>query len=287
MRAREFSPAWGRFLSTDPIGQAGGENLYAFGQGRPDLRDPTGLDSAAGGDGRALLAKQFTLQSALDCSGGNGCRWNRELATKAAGVAAAATGTLDRSLFEHRRRQRGPVRPHDRAVRLRRALRVRGQELAGGRDISQRAGGALDSLLTTYAITAATVFGGEFVPAVRFLLTVHSTASGAVDLIDGIRRRDPLLAASGAFDVLQGPLALRASAATGTGTSGGSRAGKLFTRKGKREIHATNAERHGGANICETCGVEVVPGQRLQSGVVLPGNERQRDHDPEEQERRR
>jgi len=43
MRAREFSPQWGRFLSTDPIGQEGGLNVYAFGMGRSDLRDPSGL----------------------------------------------------------------------------------------------------------------------------------------------------------------------------------------------------------------------------------------------------
>jgi len=45
MRAREYLPSMGRFLSPDPIGIAGGENLYAFVMGRPlSYADPFGLD---------------------------------------------------------------------------------------------------------------------------------------------------------------------------------------------------------------------------------------------------
>jgi hypothetical protein len=62
------------------------------------------------------------------------------------------------------------------------------------------------------------------------------------------------------------------------GTAGGTRAGKSFTPKGKAEIDAANAERHGGVNVCVNCGVQVVPGQRSQRGVTPPGNERHRDH---------
>ena len=51
----------------------------------------------------------------------------------------------------------------------------------------------------------------------------------------------------------------------GRGTSGGSRAGKSFTPKGKAEIDSANAQRNGGVNVCEHCGVEVVPGQRSQN----------------------
>ena len=34
-RARYYNPAWGRFVSEDPIGVAGGVNLYAYVQGQP------------------------------------------------------------------------------------------------------------------------------------------------------------------------------------------------------------------------------------------------------------
>jgi RHS repeat-associated protein len=45
MRARVYRPAWGRFLSPDPIGLAGGSNLFAFVGGAPlAYSDPFGLD---------------------------------------------------------------------------------------------------------------------------------------------------------------------------------------------------------------------------------------------------
>lgn len=44
MRARVYDPKRGRFLSADPIGDAGGANLYAFVDGAPlSWSDPTGL----------------------------------------------------------------------------------------------------------------------------------------------------------------------------------------------------------------------------------------------------
>jgi RHS repeat-associated protein len=43
-RARHYSPAWGRFLQPDPIGYAGGANLYAYVGNDPlNNTDPTGL----------------------------------------------------------------------------------------------------------------------------------------------------------------------------------------------------------------------------------------------------
>jgi RHS repeat-associated protein len=51
MRAREYKPSWGavgpwgRFLSRDPIGSAGGPNQYAFVGGQPlTMMDPSGMD---------------------------------------------------------------------------------------------------------------------------------------------------------------------------------------------------------------------------------------------------
>jgi RHS repeat-associated protein len=44
MRARSFDPALGRFTQADPIGPAGGLNLYDYCQGNPvSLKDPSGL----------------------------------------------------------------------------------------------------------------------------------------------------------------------------------------------------------------------------------------------------
>jgi RHS repeat-associated protein len=62
------------------------------------------------------------------------------------------------------------------------------------------------------------------------------------------------------------------------GTSGGPRAGKQFTPKGKREIDEANAKKNAGINKCENCGIKVVPGEKSQKGIAPPGNERQRDH---------
>jgi RHS repeat-associated protein len=46
-RARHYSPAWGRFLQVDPIGYAGGANLYAYVNNDPlNATDPTGKDCA-------------------------------------------------------------------------------------------------------------------------------------------------------------------------------------------------------------------------------------------------
>jgi RHS repeat-associated protein len=43
-RARYYAPAWGRFISEDPIGLAGGLNQYAYAGNNPvEFGDPTGL----------------------------------------------------------------------------------------------------------------------------------------------------------------------------------------------------------------------------------------------------
>lgn len=64
MRAREYQPALGRFLSPDPIGLDGGTNLYAFVDGRPSLfRDPFGLRTAGQATPRAKARRRAPLTS--------------------------------------------------------------------------------------------------------------------------------------------------------------------------------------------------------------------------------
>ncbi len=62
------------------------------------------------------------------------------------------------------------------------------------------------------------------------------------------------------------------------GTSGGDRAGKPFTPKGKKEVKAADAEQNGGQTTCKKCGQPTVPAQQSQSGVTPPGNETHVDH---------
>jgi RHS repeat-associated protein len=47
-RARYYSPAWGRFVSEDPIGPDGGINLYAYANSAPTIIvDPSGLQGGS------------------------------------------------------------------------------------------------------------------------------------------------------------------------------------------------------------------------------------------------
>src|SRR5262249_11427924 len=50
-KARAYSPALGRFMQTDPIGQAAGTNIYLYVQNDPlNQMDPSGLRYCPSGD---------------------------------------------------------------------------------------------------------------------------------------------------------------------------------------------------------------------------------------------
>jgi RHS repeat-associated protein len=73
-RARHYSPAWGRFLQTDPIGYGGGANLYAYVGNDPlNGTDPLGLYTfqiGLAGSGNILgFAVPVGLGIAMDTSG--------------------------------------------------------------------------------------------------------------------------------------------------------------------------------------------------------------------------
>jgi RHS repeat-associated protein len=72
--------------------------------------------------------------------------------------------------------------------------------------------------------------------------------------------------------------ALTAADLPKVGTFGGDRAGKEFTRKGRKVVITRNAEAHGGKTVCEKCGQETVPATQSKKGVRPAPNETRVDH---------
>lgn len=74
--------------------------------------------------------------------------------------------------------------------------------------------------------------------------------------------------------------ALDEAVGTESGTAGGPRAGKPFTRAGRREVIEANRQANEGVTRCANanCGIETVPAQRHTRGVRPPGNETHVDH---------
>jgi RHS repeat-associated protein len=75
-RARYYDPGLKRFISSDPIGSAGGINLYMYVSGDPLSRtDPFGLtDGEASGSAQELLLCDNKLPSPKICLGIEDCR---------------------------------------------------------------------------------------------------------------------------------------------------------------------------------------------------------------------
>lgn len=66
-RARWFFPALGRFVTSDPIGLAGGSNVYSYaGNAPPVYKDPGGLASGALGYLTAFAVKASDVNGAVD-----------------------------------------------------------------------------------------------------------------------------------------------------------------------------------------------------------------------------
>ena len=89
-RARYYNPAWGRFISEDPIGLAGGINRYAYAGGNPvGFRDPSGrnpilagaIGGAIGGAAGSIIGQLINNGGRFECINWG---WN--------GVGGAAAG---------------------------------------------------------------------------------------------------------------------------------------------------------------------------------------------------
>ena len=94
-RARYYSPKLGRFISQDPIGFAGGTNIYQYAYDDPiTFRDPFGRDPVIGATAGALLGGFYGAWGAWT-TGGNG----KDIAEAAllGGLAGGVVGALDPS----------------------------------------------------------------------------------------------------------------------------------------------------------------------------------------------
>lgn len=75
-RNRYYNPAWGRFISEDPIGLSGGINSYAYALNRPTgIIDPTGLWGFGIAGGGSAEAGAIGVGAGATASGGAGVFW--------------------------------------------------------------------------------------------------------------------------------------------------------------------------------------------------------------------
>ncbi len=96
-RARMYSPKLGRFMQTDPIGIAGGTNLYVYVNNDPlNLTDPTGLDPLVG---TVVGAVAGAFYGAAGAAAAPGSSWKSVSAGAIVGaIAGGGLGFVDPSL---------------------------------------------------------------------------------------------------------------------------------------------------------------------------------------------
>ena len=81
-RARYYNPAWGRFISEDPLGLAGGINRFAYAGGNPiSFRDPTGLFQSSIGGSTGLGGQSNPSPGPQQCENPPNCDQVMELCT--------------------------------------------------------------------------------------------------------------------------------------------------------------------------------------------------------------
>ncbi|WP_369926223.1 RHS repeat-associated core domain-containing protein [Xanthomonas sp. NCPPB 2632] len=109
------------------------------------------------------------------------------------------------------------------------------------------------------------------------VLTSLPIIGDVANIVEAVQDPSPVNIAAAAIGIVPeggGP----AASVIRLGTSGGERAGKVFTRMGKIEVKEINAAAHEGKIVCEACGRETVPALQSQKGVTPPGNEAHVDH---------
>ena len=159
---------------------------------------------------------------------------------------------------------------------------------SAGSSMSLVAGGMAHPVGAAVTGGAAGYLGGSLVhdylvdnvPGMAMLsMATHAAANDAVSTIVSLASGSDQASAGTQGEQLDLPLG-HADPPPGsqTGASGGPRAGKDFTPKGKRQVIEANAAANGGQTTCKNCGTATVPAEQSQKGVTPRGDETHVDH---------